>query len=67
MDAPKFSPSDRNSPLWRALTNYYTARLQTLRAQNDALSKTPEETAALRGRIAECKAFLALADDKPSL
>lgn len=60
----KVSPHERTSPLWRALANHYTERLAMLRAQNDA-AKSPEDTAHLRGRIAECKSLLALADDRP--
>jgi hypothetical protein len=54
----------KNNPLWRELSDYYLERLSVLRAQNDA-PKTNDDTAMLRGRIAECKAFLALADEKP--
>lgn len=43
------------------LKEHYAARLLELRASNDA-DKTPEQTARLRGRIAEVKAFLALVD-----
>lgn len=54
----------RDSPLWDMLVKHQRARLESLRAQNDA-DKSSEETAKLRGRIAEVKAFLALAEDSP--
>lgn len=56
---------DRANPLWRALADHYTERLALLRAQNDSRTKTEMETAYLRGQIAEVKAFLGLADERP--
>lgn len=55
------TPLERDSALWQKLTQHYMQRLTTLRARNDgALTET--ETATVRGRIAEVKAFLDLAD-----
>lgn len=62
----RLNPSDKASPLWRALAGYYTDRLAMLRAQNDA-PKSAEDTASLRGRIIEVKALLALEDDPRQL
>ena len=60
----RFTPTDheRNTVLWTRLMDHLTTRLETLRRQNDgALDET--QTAALRGRIQEIKALMAL--DKP--
>lgn len=57
----------RATPLWAALEAHYTERLATLRAQNDAPGMSPERTEFIRGQIAECKAFLQLAQDPPSV
>ena len=60
------TPADRRSPLWLLLEAHYTERLATLRAQNDA-DKPADKTATLRGQIAEVKALLDLAKDRPSV
>lgn len=57
---------ERHSALWIKLNEYYEARLQLLRAKNDAVM-TPEETSRIRGRIAEVRSFLALSEDKTVL
>lgn len=54
------TPSERDSALWRKLVDHYTQRRDKLRADNDNATLTNEETAYLRGRIAECKKFLGL-------
>lgn len=55
----ELTPVEIQHPLWDKLVKHYTARLTMLRLENDAdLSET--QTANKRGRIAECKAFLAL-------
>ncbi len=57
---------ERNSVLWERLSAHYRMRLESLRAKNDA--DLPEaETAKVRGRIAEAKAFLALGEEKPEI
>ena len=55
--------ADTGSPLWRSLSEHMQARLATLREKNDA-PKTGDDTAFLRGQIAEIKAFLSLAEDR---
>lgn len=57
---------DKDSKLWRKLMAHWEDKLSTLRAQNDG-DKPESATAALRGRIAECKANLALDKDAPDL
>lgn len=64
MSGFRLTAADKVSPLWRALSDHYTERLASLRAQNDT-SKTPEQTEKLRGQIFEVKALLSLADDRP--
>lgn len=58
-----FTYEELHSSLWVKLTEHYEARLQLLRAKNDN-ALNPEETSKLRGRIAECRFFLALPQDK---
>ena len=55
---------DKLNPLWISIEKHYAARLEELRSKNDA-PLTELETASLRGRIAEVKAFLSLGKDKP--
>lgn len=57
------STADRRSALWALIEKEYTERLQNLRSQNDAASLTAEQTAVLRGRIAEIKGLLALGQE----
>lgn len=49
--------NDLKSATWKKLREYYSVRLNWLRRQNDA-HLSPEETAVLRGSIAELKLFL---------
>ena len=51
---------DPTSPTWMWLEGWVASRLERMREENDAISKSPEETAALRGRIAFAKELLAL-------
>jgi hypothetical protein len=53
--------NDFNSATWQKLRLHLEARLITLRARNDA-SMNAEDTARLRGQIAELKTLLALED-----
>lgn len=53
---------DINSATWAKIRTHYEGELASLRKKNDGNINT-EETARLRGRIAEVKALLAL--DKP--
>lgn len=57
---------EKLTPLWAALEGHLKARLATLRAKNDA-PMSEAETAVLRGRIAEVKAFLSLGDERPAI
>ena len=50
---------EANSNTWFALKEYYTERLDMFRKQNDN-PKSVEETAKLRGQIAEIKHLLNL-------
>lgn len=58
-----FTYEELHSSLWVKLTEHYEARLQLLRQKNDNVLSA-EETARLRGRIAEVRAILALPQDK---
>jgi len=53
---------DFHSPTWKRLTHALESRLQELRELNDSASFGAEQTAAIRGSIAEIKRILALAD-----
>lgn len=55
-----------DNPLWLKLKAHYEARLAELRIQNDSPNMTAEQTAALRGRIAEIKETLRLGEQLPS-
>lgn len=59
--------SDLQSPTWGKLRKYFEMRLDELRVKNDC-RMGEEDTAYLRGRIAEARYFLGLAernDPKP--
>ena len=62
----KLLPADRMNPLWLALSRHMNERLAGLRQQNDA-SLPIEATQQVRGRIAQIKELLALAEDKPPI
>lgn len=51
------------NPLWHELREYYRARLEQLRIENDNPNLDPEATAAMRARISEIKMFLAMEAD----
>ncbi len=53
----KLNDAERQSAVWTKISEELTARLESLRTQNDT-HKTAEETASLRGRIAEVKSML---------
>ncbi len=59
----ELTSTDTASALWRSLSAHFNDRLAELRASNDAPA-TPEHTAMLRGRIAELKDLLRLADTR---
>lgn len=56
----KLQEHETRSTLWLKLEAHITAELEMLRRKNDG-ALTPEQTTHGRGRIAQCKAFLALA------
>lgn len=60
----ELTPGDKQSQAWRKLVIRWKARLEELRGQNDG-PKSSEETANLRGRIAEIKGMLDLNTDQP--
>ena len=61
----RLSPGQRQSDAWQAIKAHLEKDLQRLRERNDNESLTAEQTAALRGQIAHCKAMLALDKDLP--
>jgi hypothetical protein len=61
----KLSRNDIASATWQKLAKHLARRIDDLRAQNDGqLSEL--DTARLRGRIAEIKQILSLAEDLPA-
>ena len=57
---------EKLNPIWLKLTDYFEHRIQTLRIQNDGV-KNENDTAMLRGRIAELKTFIAFNGIQPGL
>jgi hypothetical protein len=53
-------PADRISGCWRRIESMLTEELQRLREANDNRGLSLEETAYMRGKIAQTKEFLAL-------
>lgn len=53
-----FSEFEKQAPTVRSLNEYYKERLAKLRARND--NAPDDQTARLRGRIAEAKYILSL-------
>ena len=51
---PPLTQEELHSSLWVKLEHYLSRRVDGLRKQNDG-DRSPEETAKLRGRIAELK------------
>lgn len=58
--------AEKNSAVWLKIKAHLEERLEKVRLQNDA-DLTPDQTAKLRGRIAEIKSFLALENPPPSI
>ncbi len=58
----RLAPHERINPLWVALERHMQQSLAELRALNDT-SLPPERTADIRGRIAQLKELLALANE----
>ncbi len=59
------TPQELNDPVWQKLEARYTARLDTLRKQNDNSGLGEVETARLRGRIEEVKKLLSIGTPNP--
>lgn len=57
--------TQRDSPLWGAISKHLQERLALLRKQNDD-QPSESDTQKLRGRIREVKALMAIADDPPT-
>lgn len=62
----KLSRSMQDSPTWRAIEAELKSQLEVQRRRNDA-HLTTEQTADIRGRIAQIKACLAWAEDAPAV
>ncbi len=58
----RVAPHERTNPLWVSLERHMRKSLAELRALNDT-SLPPDRTEHIRGRIAQLKALLALADE----
>lgn len=56
-------PEDFRTPTWKRLSQHVNERIDELRKLNDSLSYGPEQTAAIRGGIAELKKILSLAEE----
>lgn len=52
-------------PEWRQISEYIVARIAELREQNDFPGMTEAQTGGIRGRIAELKQLLAMAQARP--
>lgn len=59
----KLRPLERDSDVWKRIREHLETRLETMRRKNDG-DLGPEDTAKVRGRIAELKYLLGL--DKPA-
>jgi hypothetical protein len=59
----ELSRNDRNSPLWLRIEGYLNARIELHRRRNDA-DLAPDQTARLRGQIAELKNLLAAGESQ---
>lgn len=61
----KLTRLERETAVWKKLSEHLEDELQRLRKQNDC-SLGVDETAKLRGKIAATKSFLALGEDDPA-
>ena len=57
---------DKLTSLWQKLNTHFDQRLATLRLQNDK-PQSEDQTAAIRGRIAEIKSFYELTKEYPQV
>ncbi len=62
----RFSPGERQTPVWEKLKSYAESKIADARLKNDSVSNTESETAALRGEIRAYKALLDLGKDLPT-
>jgi hypothetical protein len=62
----KLEPHEFNTAVWARVRAYYEKRIAALRTQNDNTQLTAEETAVIRGRIAEVRGLLALGRQEDS-
>lgn len=60
----RLTPQERTDRVWSLIEQELKGELDTLRRKNDA-DLTPEQTAKLRGRIAQIKELLAIASEEP--
>lgn len=60
----KLEKHETQSPLWMKIEEHLKVRIETLRKMNDA-DLDPAKTARIRGRIAEARRLLGLAEDAP--
>lgn len=60
----RLKPQERTDRVWSLIEQELKGELDTLRRKNDA-DLTPEQTAKLRGRIAQIKELLAIASEEP--
>lgn len=60
-------PFERESALWKRLTEHINERLEVCRRKNDSRNLSELDTAFLRGEINQLKSFLALAKPSPDL
>lgn len=63
MASMKLAQHEKTSALWLKLEAHYTEQLESMRRKNDG-ALTPDQTIGLRARIAQVKAFLALATEQ---
>lgn len=61
----RLTDAQQTNPLWHVLRAHYAERLAQLRMDNDNTALTEKESAVLRGRIAEVKAFLDMDSPEP--
>lgn len=59
----RLTPTEKSSGCWVRLSAHLTDMLAELREQNDQLL-TEQQTGALRGRIAQLKAVISIADEE---
>lgn len=65
-DPLKLNELETQTELWLKLKAHFEARLAELREMNDH-TKPMEQTEKLRGRVQECKYFLAMGEPSPEV